>query len=127
VGHYVPVMHERNLAAVFVLATAMSLLTACSGDVGNGRIAGTVRLYGGAFETVDAAVPGSVTARSEDGRSVHAESTALSGLSIEVPAGTYTVTATSPKYIAPQECLTDRPAVVRGGHTTRVRVICFMR
>lgn len=92
-----------------------------------GTVSGTLRLGGGLSAREDA-IPGTVTFMRADGSDVSAVATSDGTFSIDVPVGTYAVTATSPNYQhGGATCRADKPVVVTRGRTSRVHVKCLTR
>jgi hypothetical protein len=97
-----------------------STARACSG-----RVAGTVRMKGGPAPGIDTVVAGEVVATDGRGRSWRAEAT-TDGFTLELPVGSYRLTATSPA-VGDVACRTDSPVVVESDLTTGADVVCPIR
>jgi hypothetical protein len=76
----------------------------------NGTISGTLRIEGGPAPGVDQAIPGTITAL------------AASGYTLELPAGTYRVSGTSPNINnGNDQCVVPMPVTVKPAN---VQVVC---
>jgi hypothetical protein len=91
-----------------------------------GTISGSLLEVGGPAPGLDVAIPGAISVESATASA--AASTSTGDFSVDVPAGTYTVSGTSPRYNGGlSKCYAEGPVVVRRGRTTTVKVICAVR
>jgi hypothetical protein len=114
------------LCAAFVgLAT---MLGGCASAPGGpaGTVTGHLVMAGGPAPGVTLHVPGTITASSAGG--TRQASAAKDGsFTLVLPAGTYTLTGTSPQYgDGHDNCVAVAPVVVRAGAVTRADVTCVM-
>ncbi len=101
-----------------------------------GTVTGSLQLVGGPAPGLDIPAPGVVYAFSSAtlaGPPVSQTTAGSDGtFSLNLPAGTYYLGATSPKFVldpppATPPCFGDKPAVVTSGGTSSVKIACPMK
>jgi hypothetical protein len=141
-------MRSMSKRAAAVCLVSVALLASCGGrsspkprqstaPTGEGTVTGILHLSGGPAPGSDSAAVGEVyafTSAMLTGRPrIRAKTGSDGSFSLNLPAGTYYLAATSPSFSidppppATPPCRGDRPAVVSGGRTSRVDVVCQMK
>jgi hypothetical protein len=118
--------------AIAVAAVALSATAGCSGgpDPSTGTVTGYLEMAGGpatlAGRTPSLRVPGTITAASPHDTQ-HGPAAKNGAFTLVLPAGTYTLTGTSPQYNSGQgQCIAAARVVIRAGVITRADVTCVM-
>jgi hypothetical protein len=122
-------MTLQRAAATTALAAITSLVLAgCSnGPSGpTGTVTGHLVMAGGPAPGVTVRVPGTITAVSPS-RTQQASAGKDGSFTLVLPAGTYTLSGTSPQYDDGHgKCVAAAPVTVRQGAVTRADVTCVM-
>jgi hypothetical protein len=121
---------QRAAAVTIALAViATTAAAGCSDGSGGptGTVTGRLVMAGGPAPGVTVRVPGTITASSAS--RTHQASAAQDGsFTLVLPAGSYTLTGTSPQYNDGHgRCVATAPVDVREGAVTRADITCVMR
>lgn len=131
----------RRVTGVIATILSLAAVTACSGSSASvttgsaphGTVTGTLTISGGAAPGTVQSTPGEIsvfTTADLTGSPVATTKTAANGnFSVNLPAGTYYLAATSPNFKidpppAVPPCRADKPAVVSTGSTVTLDVVC---
>jgi hypothetical protein len=100
----------------------------CS-EIQHGSIVGTLTMDGGPAPGISTAIPGTVTISNTDTGAVTTAAVDNDGhFAADVPAGTYTLSATSPRYNDNRsDCHAVEPVNVTQGETSTVDISCTMK
>jgi len=119
-------------AGAIAMAAALSAVAGCSGGPApsTGTVTGYLEMVGGpatlAGGTPSFRVPGTITAVSPRDTQ-HGPAAKNGAFTLVLPAGTYTLTGTSPQYNSGQgRCIAVSKVVIRTGAITRANVTCVM-
>ena len=116
-------MTLRGTSTVSMLIAVLVLMAASCGSPGRGTLSGHVYLVGGPAPGSPVAVTGTVVAT--HGSSRYTAQTGSDGsYTLQVPAGDYSVSATSPRYTGP--CIPATKATVKVARRSVANVYCQM-
>jgi hypothetical protein len=120
---------QRAAATIALAVITATAAAGCSdGSSGpTGTVTGHLVMAGGPAPGVTVRVPGTITASSAS-RTRQASAAQDGSFTLVLPAGSYTLTGTSPQYNDGHgRCVATAPVDVREGAVTRADVTCVMR